>query len=154
MDTPTGSPVTQAPGAVAPPGSATATREFLQELGLPAGDPGELPASPKRFGDGARYRVEIPSVEGPAPFRAVLDAARHHGVRVQRISQGSGIMLLTDAEITEMVALGREHDVEVCLFVGPRAAWDVGIQVTSPSGRVAAGVLRGTEQLEIGRAHV
>jgi hypothetical protein len=49
-----------------------------------------------------------------------------------------------------MVALGREQAVEVCLFVGPRAAWDVGVQVTAPSGRVAAGALRGTEQLVYG----
>jgi hypothetical protein len=57
------------------------------------------------------------------------------------------MMLLTDAEIEEMVSIGHEQDIEVCLFVGPRAGWDIGIQVTSSSGRVAAGVLRGADQL-------
>jgi peptidase U32-like protein len=126
------------------------TRRYLSSLGLPERDLGELPASVKRFPDGAQFRVEIPSVEGPEPLRAVLDAAREHGVRIHRISQGSGIMLLTDDDVTEMVALGREHSVEICLFVGPRAAWDTGIQVTAPSGRVAAGVLRGADQLVYG----
>ena len=127
-----------------------ATRRYLASLGLPERDLGELPATPKRFPDGGRWRVEIPSVEGPEPFRAVLEAAKEHAVPVHRISQGSGMMLLTDDEIGEMVALGREQEVEVCLFVGPRASWDVGVQVTAPSGRVAAGALRGTEQLVYG----
>jgi hypothetical protein len=116
-------------------------------MGLPDRDPGELPASTKRFPDGAAYHLEIPSVEGPEPFRAVLAAADERGIRVDRISQGSGMMLLTDAEIGQMVALGRERGVEVCLFVGPRAGWDIGVQVASPAGAAMAGVLRGTEQL-------
>jgi hypothetical protein len=127
-----------------------AARQALARLGLPDRDLGELPTSDRRFGDGARYRIEIPSVEGPEPFRAVLEAAKERELRVHRISQGSGMMLLTDAEIAEMVALGREQAVEVCLFVGPRAAWDVGVQATAPAGRVAAGSLRGADQLVYG----
>lgn len=127
-----------------------ATRAFLSGLGLPGAELFALPTSEKRFPDGAQYRVEIPSVEGPEAFEAVLEAAGEREVRVHRISQGSGIMLQTDAEIERMVALGREHDVEVCLFVGPRAAWDVGVQATTASGRVVAGSLRGTEQLVFG----
>lgn len=127
-----------------------ATRSFLTSLGLPGRDPAELPESELRFPDDGQYRVEIPSVEGPEALRAVLDEAERRGVRVHRISQGSGIMLQTDEEIEEMVALGREHDVEVCLFVGPRAAWDVGVQARSDTGRVVASSLRGTEQLVYG----
>jgi hypothetical protein len=122
-------------------------RRHLAGLGLPDRDLGELPSSARRFRDGAQYRVEIPSVEGPEPFRAVLDAAAERELRVHRISQGSGMMLLTDDDIAEMVALGREHAVEVCLFVGPRAAWDIGVQATAPAGRVVAGSLRGADQL-------
>ncbi|HKA68273.1 MAG TPA: U32 family peptidase [Actinomycetes bacterium] len=127
-------------------GSGT-TERTLRELGLPEADPGSLPTSAKRFPDGAQYRVEIPSVEGPGPFRAVVHAAHEHGIRVHRISQGSGLMMLTDAEITDMVELGRAERIEVCLFVGPRAAWDIGVQATTPSGRVVAASLRGADQL-------
>jgi Peptidase family U32 len=125
-------------------------RRHLAGLGLPDRDLGELPTSGKRFADGGQYRVEIPSVEGPEPFRAVVDAAKDHELRVHRISQGSGMMLLTDGDIRDMVALGREHGIEVCLFVGPRAAWDIGVQATAPAGRVAAGSLRGADQLAYG----
>ncbi|WP_329234877.1 U32 family peptidase [Actinoallomurus sp. NBC_01490] len=127
-----------------------ATRRYLAAMGLPDSDLGAPPESDRRFPDGGQYRVEIPSVEGPPAFRAVIAAAREHGVRVHRISQGSGIMLQTDAEIREMVALGAEHDIEVCLFVGPRASWDVGVQVTASSGAVASGSLRGADQLVYG----
>jgi hypothetical protein len=105
------------------------TRNFLQSLGLPPGDLYDIPTSTKRFPDGAQYRVEIPSVEGPEALKAVLEEAEGRDVRVHRVSQGSGIMLLTDAEIREMAKLGAEARIEVSLFVGPRAAWEPGAQV-------------------------
>jgi hypothetical protein len=123
------------------------TREFLQGLGLPPGDLYELPTSAKRFPDGAQYRVEIPSVEGPRALAAVLEEAEARQVRVHRISQGSGIMLLTDDEIREMARLGAEARIEVSLFVGPRAAWETGAQILSPAGRNLGARHRGMEQL-------
>jgi hypothetical protein len=122
----------------------------LRQLGLPPGDAHDLPASTKRFADGGQYRVEIPSCEGPKAMRAVLDEAVARRVTVHRVSQGSGIMLQTDDEIREMLALGREHGIEVCLFVGPRANWDVGVQAASSSGKVIGSGLRGADQLAYG----
>ena len=80
-------------------------------------------SSATRFDNGGQFRVEIPSVEDPAVFAAVLDQAQRDGVTVHRVSQGSGIALLTDAEIGEFVQLGQGNNIEVCLFVGPRAPW-------------------------------
>jgi hypothetical protein len=37
------------------------TSKILESLGLPPGDSHALLTSDKRFADGARYRVEIPS---------------------------------------------------------------------------------------------
>jgi hypothetical protein len=50
-------------------------------------------------------------------------------------------MMLTDDEIDEMLTLGAAHDVEVCLFLGPRGAWDTGGQakVSAAVGGVARG---------------
>ena len=114
-------------------------RRLLDELGHPVIG---LPAdSSGRFPDGDAWRIEIPSCEGPRVMAAVIDEAQRRGVRVHRISQGSGVMMLTDAEILEMVRLGREHDIEVCLFLGPRGAWDTGGQakVSAAVGGVARG---------------
>ena len=127
-----------------------ATRAALSRLGLPGSDPAELPTSAARFPDQGQWRVEIPSVEGPASFRAVLEEAERLEVPVHRISQGSGIMMQTGAELDEMIELGRSRGIEVALFVGPRASWDTGVQATASSGRVMAGSLRGTDQLVYG----
>jgi hypothetical protein len=124
-----------------------ATRAALGRLGLPSQDPAELPTSAARFPDQGQWRVEIPSVEGPLAFRAVAAEAARLQVPVHRISQGSGIMMLTGPELDDMIEIGRSHGIEVALFVGPRASWDVGVQATSSSGRVVAGSLRGTDQL-------
>src|SRR5437764_7145854 len=121
--------------------------ELFGQLGLPASDRYDLPDSAMRFPDGAQYRVEIPSTEGPRALRAVVEAAKQYQVTVHRVSQGSGIMLLTDDEIREMLRIGRGEGMEVSLFVGPRAAWDIGGQVASPAGRVLACAQRGMDQL-------
>ena len=123
------------------------TRETLEKHGWPGADLRDCPASAKRFADGAQYRIEIPSTEGPRAFRAVLEEAAVRGVPVHRVSQGSGIMLLTDDEIREMAALGREHSIEVNLFVGPRASFDIGAQAVSAAGKSLASSLRGADQL-------
>lgn len=123
------------------------THAYLRSLGLPPRDRENQTGSPHRFDDGAHYRVEIPSVEGPEAFETVLAAAAEYDVPVHRISQGSGIMMQTDAEVEQMITLGREHGVEVSLFTGPRGAWDIGEQAATASGRVAAPALRGADQL-------
>jgi hypothetical protein len=128
----------------------TRASDLLSRAGLPARDAYDLPTSSKRFDDGGQYRIEIPSTEGPRAMEAVVQSAAQYGVAIHRVSQGSGIMLQTDDEIREMVALGRRHGIEVCLFVGPRANWDVGVQAASTSGRVVGSSLRGADQLAYG----
>src|SRR6188508_137212 len=97
--------------------------------------------SSARFADGLRYRIEIPSVEGPRVLAAVLEEAERRSVPVRRVSQGSGVMMLTDAEIRELTSLGADAGVEVSLFLGPRGAWDTGGQ--SLATPAAGGVARG-----------
>src|SRR6266576_777283 len=94
---------------------------WLKGLGLPA-PTRPWPDSEHRFADERRYHFEIPSVEGPVVLRAVLEEA--------------------DA----LAALEREHHVEVCLFLGPRGAWDAGGQALATEA--AAGVARGAEAIE------
>lgn len=130
--------------------SSDEIRSWLASLSLPAHDAQALPSSPLRFPDGAAYRIEIPSVEGPAAFEAVLEAAAEHDVSLQRISQGSGVMLLTDAELATMAKLGADNGVEVVLWSGLRAGWDTGAQARATSGSVAQSSLRGTETLVAG----
>ena len=104
-------------------------------------------ASKQRFPDGAEFRIEIPSVEGPRVLEAVLDEADRHNLTVNRVSQGSGGMLLEEAELREMAAIGAEVGLEVCLFTGPRAGFDIGVFSRSHDGRGQFAQIRGMRQL-------
>ncbi|WP_134685032.1 U32 family peptidase [Brevibacillus migulae] len=124
-----------------------ATREAIQSLGFPADDCHDLPSSTKTFPDGAQYRVEIPSVEGPASFEAVLEACDTYDVTIHRVSQGSGIMLLTDEELKQMAQIGHREKLEVSLFVGPRGTWDITPMSWASAGKIAGLRVQGMDQL-------
>ena len=123
------------------------TQQFLGKLKLPGEDNHSLKPSDKRFPDGGQYRIEIPSVEGPRVFREVLAAANEYRVPIHRVSQGSGIMLLTKDEISEMARIGAGERIEVCLFVGPRASFETGAQSLTTAGKVIGLQHRGADQL-------
>src|SRR4051812_27662528 len=113
-------------------------RDFLRSTGLPPDDLHVLPDSPKRFPDGAQYRVEIPSTEGPRCLEAVLERADDLDVRVHRISQGSGVFMQTDAELDEMARIASDANVEVSLFARPNAAWGLSATARAHAGFAAA----------------
>ncbi|WP_240420776.1 hypothetical protein [Paenibacillus periandrae] len=123
------------------------TRAALEKLGYPGGDLHQLPTSLKAFTDGAHYRIEIPSVEGPAVFSAIVEEMKKYNIPIHRVSQGSGIMLLTDEEILEMAQIGRDNQIEVSLFIGPRATFDIGAQALTSTGKSIALRASGMEQV-------
>jgi hypothetical protein len=119
--------------------------KLLSAAGLPRE---RLPSeSPNRFPDGAQFRVEIPSVEGPAVLAAMLDEAGRRGVTINRVSQGSGAMLLSLAELREMAQLGADAGLEVSLFIGPREEWGLHAMSRAADGSAVAGGVRGLRQL-------
>ena len=78
---------------------------------------------------------------------AVVDEAARQGVTVNRVSQGSGAMLLSEAELREMAAVAAEAGLEVSLFVGPREEWGPFAMSRAPDGGAVAGGIRGLRQL-------
>jgi hypothetical protein len=118
----------------------------LTRLGLGV-DSNGCPAPASRFPDGAAFRVEIPSVEGPKVLEEVIRSARREGVTVNRVSQGSGAMLLRESELEAMAELGAEAGIEVSLFVGPREGFDVGAHARTVDGSAQFGQLRGSRGL-------
>jgi Peptidase family U32 len=123
------------------------TGEFLATRSLPADDLHNLPTSKKRFPDAAEYRIEIPSTEGPACLESLLDVARRLDVTVHRVSQGSGVFLLTDDELDAMARTAIGAGVEVSLFARPGAGWGTSALAKSPAGGIVAASARGQEQL-------
>jgi hypothetical protein len=125
----------------------TGTRDFLSSIGLPSGDLNDMPDSDKRFPDGAQYRVEIPSTEGPRCLEAVLEEAARLDVTVHRVSQGSGVFLQTDAELDEIAGMAAGARVEVSLFARPNAAWGTSAAARAPAGWLFAPTAYGQEQV-------
>ena len=125
----------------------TSPRDVLTAMGLPGGDVHALPDSPKRFPDGAPYRIEIPSTEGPDCLRAVLEEGSRLSVRIHRVSQGTGVFLQTDAELDEMARMAADAGVEVCLFLRPNAGWDTSAMARAPGGAGLAAAARGQDQV-------
>ena len=119
----------------------------VERLALPSASTAPGTASASRFPDGADFRVEIPSVEGPKVLEAVLSSAREQEIVVNRVSQGSGAMLLREVELRDMAALGAESGLEVSLFVGPREGYGTGAHSRSADGAAHAGQLRGMRQV-------
>jgi hypothetical protein len=122
--------------------------EMLSNLGVYRNAPPGTNEFPGLFPDGARYRIEIPSVEGPRCLEAVLTAAARWEVPVTRVSQGSGSSMLTDSEIVEMVDMASDAGVEVCLFARPCAGWDISAASRASSGGAFAATTWGAGQLD------
>jgi hypothetical protein len=119
--------------------------DLLGGQGVPSEVP--LPPSGARFPDGADFRIEIPSVEGPAVLACVVQEAEQRGVVVNRVSQGSGAMVLSQRELREMARIGNDAGLEISLFVGPREEWGLGAQSRSADGATLSGGIRGSRQL-------
>ena len=114
---------------------------------MPPGDLTALPSSLKRFPDGAQYRIEIPSTEGPACLEAVLDEAKQRVVPVHRVSQGSGVMLQTDEELKAMAQQARAARIEVSLATRPNAAWGTSAMARSSAGAAVGASARGQDEV-------
>jgi Peptidase family U32 len=99
------------------------------------------------FPDGAQFRIEIPSVEGPRVLEEVVAAAEAEDIVVNRVSQGSGAMLLRESELRAMAEIGAGAGIEVSLFVGPREGFDVGAHARTADGAAHFGQLRGLRGL-------
>jgi hypothetical protein len=77
----------------------------------------------------------------------VLAEAERLEVPVTRVSQGSGVLMHTDAELDEMARSARMAGVEVSLFARPNAGWDGSVMARSPAGALIAPAARGADML-------
>ena len=122
------------------------TEDFLQKIGIEEAD-SNLEISRKSFPDGAQYRFEVPGIQNPGAMAALVDATDDYGVKVHRVTQTNGIMLLTDKEIEEMVDIALDGHMELFLSVGPRATYDTSASANTPEGARIGYRLRGYKNL-------
>lgn len=122
------------------------TKDFLNGIGIDDTD-NDLKESKKRFPDGSQYRFEVPGIQNPGAMTALVDAVDKYGVKVHRVTQTKGIMLLTDKEIEEMVDIALDGHLELFLSVGPRATYDTSASANTPEGARIGFRLRGYNNL-------
>ena len=120
--------------------------DFLEKIGIEEAD-SNLEISEKSFPDGAQYRFEVPGIQNPGAMAALVDATDDYGVKVHRVTQTKGIMLLTDNEIEEMVDIALDGRMELFLSVGPRATYDTSASANTPEGARIGYRLRGYKNL-------
>jgi hypothetical protein len=123
------------------------SKDFLIKIGMPSGDAYDLPTSEKRFPDGSQYRFEVPGIQTPTALKALLNELVKHGLHSHRITQTKGIMFLTNDEISEMVELTQQANVDLVLAIGPRATNDTSASVNTIEGQRMGYRLRGQEQI-------
>ncbi len=122
--------------------------KMMEKVGIPGRDAYDLPSSPKRFPDGAHYRMEISGVERPNVLEALVDEMNRRKIPIHRvISVVMGATLLDRAELRDFAQIAAANHLEVILTPGPRAAWDVGRQVVTPEGGLSGLRYRGSDQL-------
>ncbi len=123
-------------------------KAMMEKHGIPGRDLYDLPDSPKRFPDGAHYRIEISGVERPEVLEALIDEMEKRDVPVHRlISVVMGATLLDDKELTRFAELARDAKLEVIMTPGPRTPWDLGGQLRTPEGSVCGIRFRGSDNL-------
>lgn len=127
--------------------TAPVIERALANFGVPHAEPTSLPSSPLRFADGGQYRIEIPSTEDAAAVRVIAEEAARLDVPIHRISQGSGVMMLTDRELDDLVAASAEARYELSLFARPLAGWSPAAMTASPAGGALTPAARGANQL-------
>ena len=121
------------------------TKRFLKKLGIE--EVSNDYVSPKRFSDGGQYRFEVPGIQSPKTMAALLEEAGKNDIFIHRVTQTKGIMMLTDEEIAEMVALAKDYGCELFLSVGPRATYDTSATVHTKEGSRIGYRLRGYDNL-------
>lgn len=124
-------------------------RQFMEKMGIPGRDLGDLPSSTKTFPDGAHWRIEISGVEYPSSLEAVIDEARKRDVVVHRIiATVGGATYCDSSELKAMAQIARDEKIEVVMTVGPRKGWDVGSKESSTrEGSMLGFRLRGSDSI-------
>lgn len=127
--------------------SSASIARALAEFGVPASDLSGLPSSTSRFADGGQYRIEIPSTEDAASIDAIVEESARLDVPIHRISQGSGVLMLTDRELDAMVDASAQARYELSLFARPLAGWSPSATSVATAGGALAPTARGATQL-------
>jgi hypothetical protein len=105
--------------------SAGPGRDWLLRKGYPVGDGIELTTSTEQYDGGGQYGVEIPVINSYRDLLQVTTCLDEAGITVTRYNETHGSILLSDAEIKDMLALCRDRGEGILISLGPRPEYDI-----------------------------
>ena len=105
--------------------SAGNAKRALDALGIPSTDDVPLKVSGGTFARGGHYGVEIPAINSLKQLQATINALQSEGVYCTRFNETHGSHLLTDTEVSEMLAICRENGYGMVFGLGPRPEYDI-----------------------------
>jgi len=121
---------------------------WMEQAGIPGRDAYDLPSSPKRFKDGAHYRMELSGLEGPKVLEAMIEEKNRRKVPVHRlVSVVQGGTLFDRQELREFAQMAADQKMEIIAVPGPRLGWDIGRQAASSEGMRCGMNLRGSDEI-------
>ena len=103
---------------------ADRARTWLKNNNLPYSDEIPLEVSGNEFDGGGHYGIEVPVVNN---FRVMSETVRliqERGLKVTRFNETLGAFLLSDSEVSDMIALSRESGIGMLFAMGPRPEYD------------------------------
>ncbi|WP_338675152.1 hypothetical protein V1460_20820 [Streptomyces sp. SCSIO 30461] len=89
------------------------------------GDGIDLAASTEQYDGGGQYGVEIPVINSYRDLLQVTTCLDEAGITVTRYNETHGSILLSDAEIKDMLALCRDRGEGILISLGPRPEYDI-----------------------------
>jgi hypothetical protein len=84
----------------------------------------------------------------------VVEEAVRLEVPVHRVSQGSGVFMLTDEELDRTARLAADAGIEVSLFARPSAGWAPSAASRAPAGGALASASWGQDQVRFAMADI
>lgn len=122
-------------------------KSFLASRGLAIQDLQSDVEHARTFGDGAHYRIEVPTVNSVAALAALLEEADKRNVVINRITETLGLFRHGRPDIAEYVSLCASAGALLTMSVGPRAVYDTGASAGSIQGKLVGYRLRGQDQI-------
>ena len=121
-------------------------RRMIERQGIAARDRYDLPASEKRFPDGAHYRNEISGIGSVEALRELIDEKEKRGVPIHRIIMGGGNNWTQD-QLAELVEVAHEQRFEIVMDPGPKSITDIGRHAETDFGKWGGWRLRGADNV-------
>jgi len=105
--------------------SSGAATQWLVDNGYPYRDILDGDTSSETYNDGGWYGVEIPAINRFRDLELIIKLIQERGLHVARFNETHGSFLLSDGELTDMLALCRSQGYGLLVSLGPRPEYDI-----------------------------